>query len=874
MEENENIIGKKKEVAMRKRITAFLTLIICMIMMFPYPVHAVETDDVFYIHVGAKQLTVKTADTTAAKELMTMLEEKDLIISMTGNSFEQYGSLGRSLTAKDSQITAQAGDVLLYNSNTVCVFYGSNSYSYTRIGKIQNTSKQELQTLLSGGNLSMTFSKSEGSETPDVTTEIRSEALSLTGEDEAIEGILYRPDTNQETYPTVILAHGFGGNYSYITGNLARELAKNGYAAYAFNFRNPDTRSMLNTSVLTEAATLNNVIDRLKAYSWVDTNNLYLLGESQGGFVASYVAAKREENPAQQDIKKLVLYYPAFVLQDDAKSRNPGYQDPDYVWAETETIMGNQVSGMYSRDALSFDIYEVIAGYKKDVLIVHGTADSVVPLSYSERAAATYENATLKTIDGAGHGFYSGTPFTTAVQYTLDFLGGKAGNQGDDGMSDDDEQEQPEEPDENGEESWETESKEIRLLKGQKYSLPTPSLVCADTAVAAADAKLRLSGKAAGKTTLTVSLDGAKDIVYEVEVTSGGKASVDAAAKKIRVPKGKKLSLTSYFTYAVTEAKNGNQQTVSGKKISSVLTVGKSTGILKAAGSGSATVALTGLMEKSWEVLIDAPSLSTKSLSLSMAQTGELSMKGLDRTGLPVLWQSENPNIVTITEKGIVSPVSAGSTKIYAQVNEKVFSCTVKVIPKKGELSCKDLVLAKGATKTVSVKGTAAKKIQWVSSDPNIVTVKNGKLNAVKAGNATITATLKNQNSDQTAYTLNVRAVELPTQPTTVTVGVGQLADLPLDYGVVDLVDTLKHPFWKSAKPSIAGVCGDGVIQGAKAGRTSVTANVFGKKVKINIVVTKTPVEAGLHQHTFVLAENQKDIEYCTVCGQWQYTEE
>ena len=80
----------------------------------------------------------------------------------------------------------------------------------------------------------------------------------------SIEGVLYTPN-GEGPFPTVILTHGFTGNYTYITGNIAKELAKAGFAAYAFNLRNPDTRSMLNTSVLTEAATLDTVIDQIKA---------------------------------------------------------------------------------------------------------------------------------------------------------------------------------------------------------------------------------------------------------------------------------------------------------------------------------------------------------------------------------------------------------------------------------------------------------------------------------------------------------------------------------------------------------------------------------------------------------------------------------
>ena len=258
------------------------------------------------------------------------------------------------------------------------------------------------------------------------TGSVRSETLVLEGDGEKIEGILYQPDDDGKTYPTVILCHGFGGNYSFLNKRIAQELARRGYAAYAFNFRNPDTRIMLNTSPLTEAKTLNIVIDRIKQFPWVDPDALYLLGESQGGFVSAYVAAQRTAK--QDDIRALILFYPAFVLQDDARARNPHWQDDGYQFPETENVMGNQISGMYSRDALSFDIYEIIPAYQRDVLIIHGTKDPIVPLAYSERAAKVYPHAELKIIQDAGHGFYSDNDFEIAVKESIDFLNAHRGS--------------------------------------------------------------------------------------------------------------------------------------------------------------------------------------------------------------------------------------------------------------------------------------------------------------------------------------------------------------------------------------------------------------------------------------------------------------
>lgn len=76
------------------------------------------------------------------------------------------------------------------------------------------------------------------------------------------------------------------------------------------------------------------------------------------------------------------------------------------------------VGKTYFKDLLDYDIYEDIKAYKKKVLIVHGDADDIVPLSYSRKAVKIYSSASLKVIKGAGHGF-DGTDEDKAVRYIL-----------------------------------------------------------------------------------------------------------------------------------------------------------------------------------------------------------------------------------------------------------------------------------------------------------------------------------------------------------------------------------------------------------------------------------------------------------------------
>ena len=215
-----------------------------------------------------------------------------------------------------------------------------------------------------------------------------------------ISGELFIPD-RAFPVPLVLLSHGFGGNRGGVKG-YAAAFAERGIAAYIFEFIGGGEHiksdgKMTEMSVLTEAEDLIVILDNLKAAARFKPEQIFLFGESQGGFVSTYVAAKR---PA--DVAGLVLLYPAFVIHDYVRRRTP---DPERIPAEIK-LLGKTVGRIYNKDVLSFDIYTLMPQYSGKTLIIHGSADSLVPLSYSERAVKTFPDAKLITLDGAGHVFY------------------------------------------------------------------------------------------------------------------------------------------------------------------------------------------------------------------------------------------------------------------------------------------------------------------------------------------------------------------------------------------------------------------------------------------------------------------------------------
>ena len=117
--------------------------------------------DKIQLTISGTTLPVLIEDNVATRALVSALRESSITYTARDyGGFEKVGALGRSLPTSDTDITTQAGDVILYNGDNIVLFYGSNSWSYTRLGKIQYKSLDELKSFLKagGGNISVTLS--------------------------------------------------------------------------------------------------------------------------------------------------------------------------------------------------------------------------------------------------------------------------------------------------------------------------------------------------------------------------------------------------------------------------------------------------------------------------------------------------------------------------------------------------------------------------------------------------------------------------------------------------------------------------------------------------------------------------------------------
>ena len=258
--------------------------------------------------------------------------------------------------------------------------------------------------------------KDNGQTTGMLEYQFETQELSAKRDDNEIYGVIYIPQNAGDKMPTVIFSHGFGGNYQVGAG-YAEALAKKGYVVYCFDFCGGSTRSRsdgstLEMSIFTEQADLEAVLGMIQTQPFVDNSNIFLMGTSMGGAVSAITAAAHAE-----EIQGAILLYPAFVLVDDAKERFARVEDiPDTYYQ-----MWMTVGRVFAEDLLDYDVYEAVSDYKKDVLLIHGDADGIVPFSYSEKAVEVYDSARLEVIPGAGHGFY-GSDAGQAITWILEYL--------------------------------------------------------------------------------------------------------------------------------------------------------------------------------------------------------------------------------------------------------------------------------------------------------------------------------------------------------------------------------------------------------------------------------------------------------------------
>lgn len=124
-------------------------------------------DTTMYVIAGDTTFTAVLADNSSAQAFAELLREGPLTIEMSDyGSMEKVGPIGQTLPANNEPITTEPGDIILYQANSLVIYYDTNSWNFTRIGKIRDVTQKELLDALGSGDVSVTFALSDDESRP------------------------------------------------------------------------------------------------------------------------------------------------------------------------------------------------------------------------------------------------------------------------------------------------------------------------------------------------------------------------------------------------------------------------------------------------------------------------------------------------------------------------------------------------------------------------------------------------------------------------------------------------------------------------------------------------------------------------------------
>ena len=242
-----------------------------------------------------------------------------------------------------------------------------------------------------------------------------------------INGTLFLPQTHKnERLPIAIVCHEFMANQLF-SFPYAKALAGIGFAAFCFDFCggglvSTSRGSRRDMSVLTEISDIKAVIRFAQSLSNTDEGELLLVGCSQGGLVAALTAAQMPET-----VNGLVLLYPALCIPDAARGGEMLWLkfDPSHI-PEKMHAGPMPLGRRYSADVMNMDAFRQIAGYSGKVLLLHGDRDTIVDISYAEKAESVYRAAgadvRFVVIPGGKHIFRKPSQIRQATQEITAFV--------------------------------------------------------------------------------------------------------------------------------------------------------------------------------------------------------------------------------------------------------------------------------------------------------------------------------------------------------------------------------------------------------------------------------------------------------------------
>ena len=144
-------------MTMKKMISRLLMLALLCAGIGIAETNSEQEVETMKLWIGETAVQVAWEDNDAVRALRELVAEQPLTIDMSMyGGFEQVGSIGTDLPRSDVQTTTRAGDIVLYAGDQMVVFYGSNSWAYTRLGRVTDKTAGEMAELLSHGDVTIT----------------------------------------------------------------------------------------------------------------------------------------------------------------------------------------------------------------------------------------------------------------------------------------------------------------------------------------------------------------------------------------------------------------------------------------------------------------------------------------------------------------------------------------------------------------------------------------------------------------------------------------------------------------------------------------------------------------------------------------------